>query len=63
MKRAERIIKQSDRNSKQLNFYLESNKCHNLLVTNSSMKKYENNYLGFFIFYQPKATSGSFFDF
>jgi hypothetical protein len=27
------------------------------------MKKYENNYLGFFIFYQPKATSGSFFIF
>jgi hypothetical protein len=24
------------------------------------MKKYENNYLGFFKFYQPKATSGVF---
>jgi hypothetical protein len=40
-----------------MEFYFESNKCHSFIVTNIVLK---NIYLGFFKFYQPKATGGGF---
>jgi hypothetical protein len=42
-------------------FYFESNVIIYSYKHSNSARK--NNYLGFFKFYQPKATGGGFFDF
>jgi hypothetical protein len=48
------LIKQYERNSKQLNFILNQ---INVIIYSyqHSMKKYLGTYLGFFKFYQPKG--------
>jgi hypothetical protein len=53
------LIKQYERNSKQLNFILDQ---INVIIY-SHQHCMKNIYLGFFKFYQPKATGGGFFIF
>jgi hypothetical protein len=50
------LIKQYERNSKQLNFILNQ---INVIIY-SYKHSMKNIYLGFFKFYQPKATAGGF---
>jgi hypothetical protein len=50
------LIKQFERNSKQLNFILNQ---INVIIY-SYQHSLKNIYLGFFKFYQPKATGGGF---
>jgi hypothetical protein len=50
------LIKQYERNSKQLNFILNQ---INVIIY-SYQHSMKNIYLGFFKFYQPKATGGDF---